>query len=326
MNILRYTSCLSLFLALFCTSSFSQESSLFSNYYLSPFIVNPAATGTEFYPMAVVSARKQWLGIPESPGTYYLSANYRIGTYDFYDPKGLLNKGPLDLKDRIGLGASLYQDKNGPQKYLGGIISYAYHVPIKATSDLSFGLAVVGTHYSFDNSLLRPDQPNDNYLLTGNDNIFKLNFNLGVYYHSPSYFVGLSAVKILPDILFIGDKLEMQPSYFLIGGYKYKFSKSISWEPFVTVKKKATENVSLDIFSKIYINRLNWVSLSYSTTSKVNFMFGIHLIKMFYAGYSYEYSISKIASFTYGSHEIYLGINLGLFGEESIRKTIYNTQ
>ncbi len=61
--------------------------------------------------------------------------------------------------------------------------------------------------------------------------------------------------------------------------------------------------------------------LSYSTSDKVNFMFGVHLIKMVYAGYAYEYSLSKISKYTYGTHEIYLGINLGLFGVDGIGRS-----
>ena len=42
---------------------------------------------------------------------------------------------------------------------------------------------------------------------------------------------------------------------------------------------------------------------------------------MLYAGYNYEYSVSKIASYNYGSHEIHLGINLGLRGVEGVRES-----
>ena len=50
-------------------------------------------------------------------------------------------------------------------------------------------------------------------------------------------------------------------------------------------------------------------------------MFGVHLVKMVYAGYAYEYSLSKISQYTYGTHEIYLGINLGLVGVGGIGRS-----
>jgi type IX secretion system PorP/SprF family membrane protein len=298
-----------------------QESSIFSNYYLSPFIVNPAFTGSSYYPQAVLSTRKQWVGIPDSPGTILLSGNYRIGTYDFYDPKGFVNKGKLKLKDRLGLGLAIYRDKNGPAENTGGIFSYAYHSQINSKDELSFGMSVIGTCYSFNSGILEPDQPDDPYLLNGNDNKFRVNFNLGALYHSSTYFVGISATKILPDNYSVNDPVAMRPSYFLMGGYKYKINSLFSIEPSLTVKKLGSAGLSVDVFSKLYVKRINWIALSYSTTGKINCLFGVHLLKMVYAGYAYEYSLSKISQYTYGTHEIYLGINLGLFGVGGIGRS-----
>jgi type IX secretion system PorP/SprF family membrane protein len=228
----------------------------------------------------------------------------------------------LQLKDRIGLGAAMYKDKNGPLDYTGGVISYAFHEPVSPGAELSFGMSVIGTCYSMNIPMLKPDQPDDEYLLTGNDNIFRVNFNLGIYYHTSSYFLGLSATKILPDVVTADTKVKERPGYFLMGGYKLKLNKTFTLEPSVTIKKSGMENVTVDIFSKLYIKRLNWVAVSYGSSGKMSFLMGLYLLKMLYAGYNYEYSLSKIANFTFGTHEIYVGINTGLFGVEGIRRTV----
>jgi type IX secretion system PorP/SprF family membrane protein len=321
MRSFKFTSCLFLLIFSLTAISKGQEASVFSNYYLSPFIVNPAFTGSSYYPQAVLSVRKQWAGIPDSPGTLLLSGNYRIGTYDFYDPKGFVNKGKLKLKDRLGLGAAIYRDKNGPAENTGGVISYAYHSEINAKNELSFGLSVIGTYYSFKSSMLEPDDPDDPYLFSGNDNTFRLNFNVGALYHSSTYFFGISAAKILPDHYSINEPLAMNPSFFLMGGYKYKINTLFSIEPSLTVKKLGSESISVDIFTKLYVKRINWIAISYSTSEELNFLFGVHLVKMVYAGYAYEYSLSKISQYEYGTHEIYLGINLGLFGVGGIGRS-----
>ncbi len=86
------------FLLFFCTLNlFSQEKSIFNNDYLDPFITNPGCTGAEYYPVARLSAEKQWLGFTGSPSTFLLSGNYRIGNYDFYDPKGFVNKVSIKI-------------------------------------------------------------------------------------------------------------------------------------------------------------------------------------------------------------------------------------
>jgi len=309
-------------LVLWHINTFSQEGSIYENYYLNHFIINPGATGSEYYPVVGLSFKKQWLGFPDSPNTLLLSGNCLLGKYDFYDPKGFVNKGPIKTLDRIGLGAAIYKDNNGPLTNTGIILSYAYHIPITTNSKLSLGLSGIGTNYSLNTSELKPDQLNDNFLLTGNDNIFRANINLGAYYFTDNYFVGISGNKILPDVYDINTQNRILPSYYFIGGYKFmKTNNSFNIEPSVALKKVSNENISIDIHSKLYVKRINWVAISYSSQGRINFQFGIHLYKMFYAGYNYEYTLSHIASYNFGTQEIYLGINLGLFGIEGIRKS-----
>ena len=299
---------------------FSQEYSIYQNYYLNPSLINPAVAGTENYPSADLSVRKQWVGIPDAPTTYLLAVNFRIGRYDFYDPKKFINKGPLKLTDRIGLGVSIFRDINGPLAYTGGILSYSYHVNVNADSKLSFGMSAIFNYYSFNSSILKPDQSNDPYLLNGNDNGFNTNFNFGIYFYNDVYFIGFSADKILPGIQKVNDQNMEQPSLYLMGGYKLlKNNRNLILEPSLTFKKIANTNLSVDIHAKLYILRSHWIAVSYSTDDRINFRFGVLLYKRLYAGYNYEYTLTDIGSYSFGSHEIHLGINLGLRGIEGIR-------
>jgi len=313
--------CLNIILLVLCNYCISQEYSVYEHYYFSPFIVNPAVTGAESYPVADISVRQQWMGFPDAPTTYQLSGNYRIGKYDFYDPKGLVNKGPMKLADRIGIGAAIYRDINGPSNYTGGLISYAYHVPINFRTNFSFGMAAVGTYYAFNSSVLKPDNPDDYYLLNGNDNKFNINFNIGGYLYGQHYFIGISADKILPDISQVNENASFNPSYFVIGGYKLMAeNNSFNFEPSVAIKKIRREGLAVDIHTKLYIKRLNWIAFSYGTSGNLSFQFGLRLYRTIYMGYNYGYNIGEIAHYSYGSHEIHFGINLGLIRVEGIRK------
>jgi type IX secretion system PorP/SprF family membrane protein len=301
-------------------NSFSQEGSILNNGYLNPFIINPACTGAEYYPVAHLSVKKQWLGIADSPVTFLLAGNLRIGKYDYYDPKGFLNKGPVKLKDRIGFGAAVFQDINGPLKNTGGVLSYGYHLPINKDSRLSFGLSAIMLHYSLNSSILKPDVINDPYLFTDNDNIFNMNLGTGVYYQSYNYFAGVSVIKVLTGVSSINEPKSVSPSYFLSGGYTFnKTSKSFVFEPSVTLKKPGGSNFFIDGHAKVYIKQFNWAAFSISTSQRINFQFGLKIYKMTYFGYNFESGLGKIARYNYGSHEISLGINLGLRGVDGVR-------
>jgi len=143
-----------------------------------------------------------------------------------------------------------------------------------------------------------------------------------MYFYHKDYFVGFSANKMLPDIRNVHDEKQEQPSFFLMGGYKFlQYTSSLLLEPSVMIKKLAGMDPSVDVHAKLYINRLNWIALSYSTTNKINFRLGLRLYKMLYAGYNYEYTLGDIASYNFGSHEIHLGVNLGLIGIQGIRNS-----
>jgi Bacteroidetes-specific putative membrane protein len=323
MSSIKYGIVLSLSLLAGHAKLFSQETSVYTNYFVNTFLINPATTGIEAYPLANISARKQWVGMPNSPSTYLVTGNYRIGKYDFYDPKMFVNKGPLKLKDRIGLGAALYRDNNGPLTNTGFWFSYAYHMPMGNGSQLSFGMSLIGVQHTLNNSQLKPNQMGDSYLLEGSDNAFRLNTNFGVNYLQDAFFAGVSCNKFLKDVENPSNTPQQLPSYFLMAGYKFmKGNITFNYEPSLVIKKLSNNVIAIDVHNKFYIKRLNWIAFSYSTTGQVDFRVGLHLVKMLYLGYNYEYTMSKVSLYSFGTHEISLGINLGLTGVDGIRSTV----
>ena len=85
---------------------------------------------------------------------------------------------------------------------------------------MSLGISSLMADYGCNNSILRATQQNDDYLLNGDANIYRLNFAFGIYYHTKTYFAGIAVNKLLPDISNAGRSIKMIPSYFALGGYK----------------------------------------------------------------------------------------------------------
>ena len=311
--------CAVVLLSLITMPTLSQDKSLFINDYLDPFITNPACTGVEGYQVVHLLAEKKWVGFTGSPSTFLLTGNYRIGRYDFYDPHGLLNKGPLKMKDRVGLGAAIFRENYGPLANTGGLLSYAYHLTLHHNSNLSFGMSFMAVRYTLATSMLNPDQLNDDYLLTGNDSRFRANFGAGVYYHTNSYFAGVSVNKLIPGISQVNDQPKEIPSYFVMGGYRFHREKFFSPEISCALKMLDGESMIADFHSKLYIQRSNWLAISYSTIKQFNVQFGVRFYRRFYLGYNYGFTANKMATYNNGSHEISLGINIGLFARDEIQ-------
>lgn len=315
--------CLVMLLVAFLCKQYSQEQSIFNNSYLDPFITNPAFTGKEFYQSMHLSMKRQWISFPDSPGTMLLTGNARVGRFGFYNPDGLVNKGPLKLYERVGIGGAVFYDNNGPLSNVGGFFSYAYQLPVNINAQLSFGMSLSMVNYSLNSTVLEPDQPDDDFLFNGNDDVNKANFGFGLLYHSDRYFVGASAEKILPDIYYVNGTLKSVPSYFFIAGYNFsRINSPVSVEPMVTAKMLGSEDFFVDIHAKVYYQKLSWVALSYSTSRQMNLQFALRVYKKLYIGYNYGYSLTKIATYNKGIHEISIGINLGLIGVKGVRETI----
>lgn len=305
--------CLLIFFICSCNLLFSQDYSIFNRNYLNPFIVNPAVTGIDYYPTSSISAEKYLFGIENSPSTYQFTGTIRLGEYGFYNPKGLVNKGPIKYTDRIGLGVALFQDNNGPLINTGGSLSYAYHLPVGVNSQLSFGMTFMLVNYNINSTMFDPDDYNDSHLLE-NQNALRFNMGFGVFYKNKHFFAGLSSTKLLPGIDNLNDELAMKPGLFAIAGYQYILpQRKFVIEPSVNIKMADTDDILLDIHSKVYLINLNWIAISYSNFNRIDLQFGLRLYKSLYLGYSYGYTTGEISNYTQGAHQISLGINLGLY-------------
>jgi type IX secretion system PorP/SprF family membrane protein len=302
-------------------SLYSQERSIFFNSYTTPFITNAACTGSEYYPVVKISVQKTLMEFPDAPATYLMYGNIRLGQRQFYNSKYFLNKGAVKYSDRIGLGVAIYHDKNGPLTNTGGIISYAYHIPVNRDDHLSLGLSMLFANYSCNTAILQPGQTNDNYLLEGNDSKYNINFGFGIYYRANKYFGGISINKFLPDRSNASEPNTLQPSFFVLGGYKFNTDNdNLIFEPSMEVKKLHSEKLYVEVHNKLYIKKLNWVAISVSSSRIFNFQLAVRIHNMTYIGYNYGYSLNPIAGANYGIHELSVGMNIGLTGIEGIQK------
>jgi len=106
----------------------AQQLHFHSQYMFNPYLHNPAFAGTKDYTVLTASYRNQWTGFTDAPTTGTLSGHFA-------------------LKNNMGLGIGLYSDKTGPTSRIGGMASYAFHIPFDH-SKLSFGLSAMIFQYS----------------------------------------------------------------------------------------------------------------------------------------------------------------------------------
>ncbi len=293
----------------------AQQTPVYSQYMMNGFLLNPATAGAEGYTAVNVTAREQWLGFKNAPGTYALSGQTRITKTSQLSKLLSIRKRNRRRRPsgKVGLGGYIYNDQNGAIRRTGVQLSYAYHLFIN-NSQLSFGLS--GSLFQFKANVSQSDfvdgLPDE--LVSENNSTMVPDANFGVYYKTFQYYVGFSAVQLLQSSLKFSDRtasnFKMLRHYYLTGGYSFDLTRDYEFEPSVLLK--STENLTMqaDINVKGYYKKDYWLGLSYRTSGALVGMVGFKYDK-YQFGYAFDYSFNEMSRFSYGSHEIMIGIKFG---------------
>jgi type IX secretion system PorP/SprF family membrane protein len=278
----------------------AQQSPQYSLYMMNPFVYNPAIAGTHNYYQIRSNHRFQWAGFKDAPITNSISAF-----------------GPHSKKD-MGFGGIISNDVTGPTSRTS--ISGVYSYNLKMTSDIriSMGLSVGMIQYKIDGTkiIMDPDMVTDlpdNALGSAVYSKFMPDASVGVYVYASNFFGGFSANQLINNKFKTGpDELglsKLSSHFYLIGGYKYFIDRQWAIEPTLILKKVIPAPFQLEIDCKVIYNNMLWGGLAFRTSDAVSILMGYTHQKKFYLGYSFDYTFTAIRNYTFGSHEIVMGVN-----------------
>ena len=291
------------------------EDVVFRFHYLHPDLLNPAINGSAFIPRACLTYNKQWTGIRESPRTMVASAAIRIGNYDFYNPRQLVNTSRFRSRERVGLGLSLFTDRNGPYSSRGVNLAYAYHLPLD-NAYFSMGLSGSVRQTILDQTVFSPTDPGDPVLPGTRESFTRLNAAFGAYYYSPGVFGGIAIHDLIP----LENRMEqgevIKPDMILHGGYLFSHFGKPGLEIRANIRFLDFHALEYDLHFRAYLRKVHWIALSYRSSQAVVLHVGFN-VKGFYLAYDYEASLTSMVRYQSGTHGIHLGINLG------VRRTRY---
>ncbi len=312
------------FFACFCLfwlPSESQESQLYSKDYSFEQFINPAITGRDKSPIVNLSHKQYFFGATGTPNSTCLGASMRLGTFDFYNPQQMLNRTNFFSRGRMGFGGLFIKDKDGPLNTYFAEFSYAYFIPLNhANSELSFGLSAQILSYHLNKDILHPLDSDDPLILNANKNSIIPESGCGIYYHDLQFYVGASVNDLLLSKRPLNEDsiLQNKRDYFFQTGYKF-FLKRFEMEPSLYLAQ--IDNNSLYYFGqvKFYYMNYNWIAVGYKSTKSLLFSLGFSVHRL-YIAYVYEQSVSSMSSYFSGSHEIMIGMNIGLYEPLGLRK------
>lgn len=302
-------------LLIFNSNVNAQQVPLYSQYMLNGFLINPAIAGSEGYTALNLTAREQWIGLPDAPRTYALSFQTRLlrNSHIARESSVRRHQKASSRSGKVGLGGYVYTDRNGAVERTGFKATYAYHIYF-GNSQLSLGLALTAFQLRLNEDKIVLDDPSDDFWLNARGTAFIPDADFGVYFSAPDYYVGFSAEQLMESVIKLGDtgydQYKMERNYYLVGGYDYRVSNSITITPSTLIKMTDKGSFQMDINAKLYYDQDYWGGLTYRTGNALIIMAGLRIDKYLF-GYAFDISFSNIMKSSYGTHEIILVVKFG---------------
>ncbi len=293
----------------------AQQQPVYSQYMLDKYIVNPAISGANGFTTFNFISRQQYVGFENAPRTFTINAQTRLleDSYILRRLKIRKNTTRKSRSGRVGIGASIFNDRNGIINRSGIQGTYSYHVNIENQWQLSGGLSILGYQYSIDDRDIPLADPDDPLLTQGKNTFFIPDANAGVFATNGKLYGGITLTDLLGSGLKIGREVytnyETLRKYNIIAGYKITVSSLFSVEPSFLLQGTRT-NFSLDVNARLnYIDQY-WAGISYRSNNSLIMVLG-GWFDRFFLGYAFDLNMGPINTYASGSHEVMFGLRLG---------------
>jgi len=286
-----------LILVLCSFSGFAQQPIVFNQFYMNPYLYNPAYAGVEGHSVFYGLYQQQWSGINGAPTTMHGS---------FHAP----------LPGGIGIGFSGYNiEQGGLLSTTAGKASVSYLMTLDLKHNIRFGLSVGGGSQMLDYGEL--DDPFDPaYANIANNSTFAL-ADFGLTYHAGHFNFGFSIPNLISYDKFIdndsSNPIRIKPldNLMLQTYFRGHLSDNIAIEPHLVYRYNNYGTSQLEGTLLLHLFHVIWVSGTYREDMNIIGTAGVKLKGRFGLGYSYETGNLNIMNDLGPSHEIHLGIHLG---------------
>ena len=287
-------------------------------YMYLPTAYNPAAVGDGDLMKVAGMHRMQYVDITNAPMSTWFSF-----CSPFLIKKTSHGAGVRFLNDRYGLFTtqSLYAQYAYRQKLGKGYLSIGVElgfVNVGFKGD-SVNLGKMGDDYH---------ESNDEAIPTGSKSGMKFDMGLGLYYSTPTWWVGASYSHLLRPSVDLSEGMEgtqkevtLVGTMYITGGYHFRLKNDRDWvlTPSAMVM---SDFMSWDVNMTLmcdFKDRYRW-GLGYRIMGSVNILLGIDIISGLQLGYSCELPTNKLLLESYGSHEIYLAYGFDILKPKRTNK------
>lgn len=274
---------------------------VYSQYLQNGLVINPAYAGSRGALSALLSYRLQWMGTSGSPV---------IQSVSLHTPM---------KNDRVALGIMAQFMQYGFTKSTSIYANYAYHIRV-GTGKLSFGLKGGADLSNTDYTGILLTNPGDPVFVVNDKPYVLPNAGAGIYYFSDKLFAGLAVPTFLNYKKTGTGSVQAYHSFseydfILSAGGLITFSQLFKFKPSLLINyslqdtKKLTQ---LDINGNVILSDLIWLGCSWRTSEEVVVgIFQVQINPQLMFGFSYDYPVGRMNSYSKGSSEFIIRYEFG---------------
>ncbi|WP_461790599.1 PorP/SprF family type IX secretion system membrane protein [Pedobacter sp.] len=327
MKYLRHTYCLLSLIIVGANESNGQQRPQYTQYVFNNYLLNPALSGTENSVDVKLGHRMQWSGLKDAPQTSFVSAHWSLGSdYLWQNPLSLPRESDNPMSKsymrhytsspaHYGVGVMAVSDRTGPISRIDAGMSYAYHLQLSGTNNLSVGTYIGLSRISLDENALDLETDGDPALSDVLATQFKPDASIGVWLYGARFFAGLSVQQVIPQVLAFTKSSNYKqgktvPHFFATSGYKLFLDEEISLIPSFMLKGVSNLPLSVDLNVKLSYKDQIWIGGSYRKSDSFSGMVGFNLKRFANLTYAYDQTTSTLNRVSNGTHEIVLGIQI----------------
>lgn len=276
----------------------AQQTAMFGQFQYNMLELNPAYAGYRESFNVTAIHRSQWVGFEGAPVTQTVSFNKPLKS------------------DEFAFGGAISNDNIGPSNSINVSIDGAYRMRIgrgRERTKLSFGLKASLNRYQTDLNSVDIIDPEDASFLRNEQGVFLPNVGVGSFLYGRTYFVGISAPKLLNNKLVnrgnsFYEYMEgrEETTYYLTGGKVWKLSRDLKIYPAVLFKATKNAPVSGGAFLNFIIMNEFKVGAYYNFKEVAGAMAQWQINKKLRVGYTLEMPVTSLFGTNLGSHEIML--------------------
>ena len=280
-----------LFTCLTCYSLIAQDQKIYSQFFMNPYVINPAYAGSTGYTTVFGVYRQQWLGLEGAPAFSHLSFS-------------------VPLEKNISFGAMAFNNNENAIVTSGAKVTGGYLLQLDKKQFLRFGMSVGGGYTGYD-----VDAGIDPTLLALSSTSF-LMADLGVSYYYENFNVALS----IPNLIgrntvdtngFSEIQVEPYKDLTIQANYRHLVNKDFSIEPHLLYRFAIDNLPQYEAAVVAHIGHVIWAGLNYRQDYGAGALFGIKIQEQGAIGFAYEYGKSELDGATSGTFEVSLGLQIG---------------